>query len=206
MDSAYKNGAPRHLDSVPHNVSKYVIELQRGDGTACRHPEIRPDRRCGAVSARGDGHGPGSEPTPVAKTAVLKVDLKILSGFPPEYFAADWHPFKCGNIRKGVIRCAYEQLPPPWRSQRLFLRLGAPQAAACWGTGYAYRATTAATPLAPRRYGYMSYGYSSPAYFGGYYGGYYGGIGIGRVGYRVWVGAATTDTEGLALAAWALDA
>jgi hypothetical protein len=52
----------------------------------------------------------------------------------------------------------------------------------------------------------MSYGYSSPAYFGGYYGGYYGGIGIGRVGYRVWVGAATTDTEGLALVAWALDA
>ena len=56
------------------------------------------------------------------------------------------------------------------------LALGAPQAAACWGTGYGYGATTAATPLAPRRYGYTSYGYSSP----GYYGGYYGGIGVRR--------------------------
>jgi hypothetical protein len=55
------------------------------------------------------------------------------------------------------------------------LALESPQAAACWGTGYGYTATTAATPLAPRRYGYMSYGYSSPAYYGGY-----GGYGIGR--------------------------
>ena len=66
------------------------------------------------------------------------------------------------------------------------LALGSPQAAACWGTGYGYAAAT--TPVAPRRYGYMSYGYSSPAYYGGYYGysspAYYGGIGIRRVGYR----------------------
>ena len=54
------------------------------------------------------------------------------------------------------------------------LALESPQAAACWGTGYGYTAT--ATPVAPvRRYGYMSYGYSSPAYYGGY-GGYYGGL------------------------------
>jgi hypothetical protein len=46
-----------------------------------------------------------------------------------------------------------------------------PSAAACWeGSGYA-----AAGYAAPRR-GYMSYGYSSPAYYGGY-GGYYGGYG-----------------------------
>lgn len=51
------------------------------------------------------------------------------------------------------------------------LALGGPQAAACWGTGHGYAATTAAAPLAPRRYGYMSYGYSSPGYYGGYYGG-----------------------------------
>ena len=45
-----------------------------------------------------------------------------------------------------------------------------PSAAACWeGSGYA-----AAGYAAPRR-GYMSYGYSSPAYYGGY-----GGYGIGR--------------------------
>ena len=64
------------------------------------------------------------------------------------------------------------------------LALESPQAAACWGTGYGYTATT--TPVAPvRRYGYMSYGYSSPAYYGGY-GGYYGGLGygIGRVAVR----------------------
>ena len=61
------------------------------------------------------------------------------------------------------------------------LALGSPQAAACWGwgTGYGYTATTAAAPVAPRRYGYMSYGYSSPTYYGGYYGGY-GGYGIAR--------------------------
>jgi hypothetical protein len=65
------------------------------------------------------------------------------------------------------------------------LALGSPQAAACWGTGYGYTATGAATPVAPRRYGYMSYGYSSPTYYGGY-GGYYGGIGlgVGRVAVR----------------------
>ena len=65
------------------------------------------------------------------------------------------------------------------------LALESPQAAACWGTGYGYTAT--ATPVAPvRRYGYMSYGYSSPAYYGGYGGGYYGGLGygIGRVAVR----------------------
>ena len=69
------------------------------------------------------------------------------------------------------------------------LALESPQAAACWGTGYGYTATAAATPVAPRRYGYMSYGYSSPTYYGGYYGGYggyYGGIGlgVGRVAVR----------------------
>ena len=65
------------------------------------------------------------------------------------------------------------------------LALESPQAAACWGTGYGYTATAAATPVAPRRYGYMSYGYSSPTYYGGY-GGYYGGIGlgVGRVAVR----------------------
>ena len=61
------------------------------------------------------------------------------------------------------------------------LALESPKAAACWGTGYGYTGT--ATPVAPvRRYGYMGYGYSSPAYYGGY-GGYYGGYGgygIGR--------------------------
>ena len=56
------------------------------------------------------------------------------------------------------------------------LALGSPQAAACWDRGYGYGATTAATPVAPRRYGYTSYGYSSPAY----YDGYYGGIGVRR--------------------------
>jgi hypothetical protein len=56
------------------------------------------------------------------------------------------------------------------------LALGSPQAAACWDTGRGYGATTAAAPVAPRRYGYMSYGYSSPAY----YDGYYGGIGVRR--------------------------
>ena len=46
------------------------------------------------------------------------------------------------------------------------------------GTGYGY--TVQPRPSAPvRRYGYMGYGYSSPAYYGGY-GGYYGGYGIGR--------------------------
>jgi len=69
------------------------------------------------------------------------------------------------------------------------LALESPQAAACWGMGYGYTATAAATPVAPRRYGYMSYGYSSPTYYGGYYGGYggyYGGIGlgVGRVAVR----------------------
>jgi len=68
------------------------------------------------------------------------------------------------------------------------LVLGSPQAAACWDTGYGYGATIAAAPVAPRRYGYMGYGYSSPAYYGGYYGysspAYYGGIGIRGVGYR----------------------
>ena len=54
------------------------------------------------------------------------------------------------------------------------LALESPKAAACWGTGYGYTGT--ATPVAPvRRYGYMGYGYSSPAYYGGY-----GGYGIGR--------------------------
>jgi len=56
------------------------------------------------------------------------------------------------------------------------LALGSPQAAACWDRSYGYGATTAATPVAPRRYGYTSYGYSSPAY----YDGYYGGIGVRR--------------------------
>ena len=57
------------------------------------------------------------------------------------------------------------------------LALESPQATACWGwgTGYGYTATTAAAPVAPRRYGYMSYGYSSPTYYGGY-----GGYGIAR--------------------------
>ena len=94
------------------------------------------------------------------------------------------------------------------------LALESPQAAACWGTGYGYTATAAATPVAPRRYGYMSYGYSSPAYYGGYGGysvalalgrvavrraiyrggGYYGGV--RRVGYRGGIGV------GRALAVW----
>jgi hypothetical protein len=71
------------------------------------------------------------------------------------------------------------------------LALFSPEAAACWGTGYGYTATTAAAPVAPRRYGYMSYGYSSPTYYGGYRG-YYGGLGygIGRAAVRraVWRG------------------
>lgn len=67
------------------------------------------------------------------------------------------------------------------------LALGSPKAAACWDTGYGYGATTAIAPAAPRRYGYMGYGYSSPAYDGGYYrpayfGGYYGGIGYRGAG------------------------
>ena len=78
------------------------------------------------------------------------------------------------------------------------LALESPQAAAfdCWGTGHGYTASTAATPVAPRRrYGYMSYDYSSPAYYGGRVGyrgvgwrrGY--GYGVGRVGVgRVGVG------------------
>ena len=45
------------------------------------------------------------------------------------------------------------------------LALESPSAAACWeGRGYGY---AAAGYAAPRR-GYMSYGYSSPAYYGGY--------------------------------------
>jgi hypothetical protein len=66
------------------------------------------------------------------------------------------------------------------------------QAAACWGRGYGYTASTTTTPVAPRRYGYTSYGYSSPAYYGGYYGARVGGVGwrrgygygVGRVGVR----------------------
>ena len=84
------------------------------------------------------------------------------------------------------------------------LALGSPQAAACWGSGYGYAATDAIAPVAPRRYGYMGYGYSSPGYYGGYYGysspgyyggyygysspayygGYYGGVGYQGVGWR----------------------
>jgi hypothetical protein len=53
--------------------------------------------------------------------------------------------------------------------------LESPSAAACWeGRGYGYAAAGYAAPR-----GYMSYGYSSPAYYGGYYGGY-GGYGIAR--------------------------
>ena len=91
-------------------------------------------------------------------------------------------------MRKRTIAAALVAAAP-------FLALLSPQAAACWGTGYGYTATTAAAPVAPRRYGYMSYGYSSPAYYGGYYGGYggyYGGLGygIGRAAVRraVWRG------------------
>ena len=70
--------------------------------------------------------------------------------------------------------------------------LESPQAAACWGTGWGsgYGYTAAATPVTPRRYGYTSYGYSAPAYYGGRVGyrgvgwrrGY--GYGVGRVGVR----------------------
>ena len=78
------------------------------------------------------------------------------------------------------------------------LILGSPKVAACWGWGYGYTGTVAATPVAPRRYGYMSYGYSSPTYYGGYYGGYGIARGIARrnirraayggIGYRGGVG------------------
>jgi hypothetical protein len=62
------------------------------------------------------------------------------------------------------------------------LVLESPEVAACWGwgTGYGYTGTVAATPVAPRRYGYLSYGYSSPTYYGGYYGGYGIARGIAR--------------------------
>jgi hypothetical protein len=72
-------------------------------------------------------------------------------------------------MRKRTIAAALLTAAP-------LLALLSPEAAACWGTGYGYTATTAAAPVAPRRYGYMGYGYSSPAYYGGY-GGYYGGYG-----------------------------
>ena len=73
------------------------------------------------------GHDPGTRPWPAEKTVVLAVDLKTLSGFPLSVLRpSNWHLFKSGNI-KGVIRCAYEQLPPPWWSQRLFLPLKAPR-------------------------------------------------------------------------------
>ena len=74
-----------------------------------------------------------------------------------------------------MTRCAYENSR----------RLGGRRASSCaWeppgrsllGLGYGYGYTAAAAPVAPRRYGYMSYGYSSPTYYGGY-GGYYGGYG-----------------------------
>ena len=55
-------------------------------------------------------------------------------------------------MRKRTIAAALVAAAP-------FLALLSPQAAACWGTGYGYTATTAAAPVAPRRYGYMSYGY-----------------------------------------------
>ena len=78
----------------------------------------------------------------------------------------------------------------------LLVAIESSQAAACWGTGYGYRASTVATRVAPRVYGYRSYGYSSPAYYRGRVGyrgvgwrrGYgYRAIGVGRVG-RVGVG------------------
>ena len=101
-------------------------------------------------------------------------------GVSPECFAAEQLAFvQIREYPKGVIRCAYEQLPPPWWSLRLFLslKLHPPQPVGR-GRGYGYAAAGYAAP----RYGYMSYGYSSPAYYGGY-GGYYGGYGgygIGR--------------------------
>jgi hypothetical protein len=71
------------------------------------------------------------------------------------------------------------------------LALESPEAAAffdCWRTGHGYAASTAATPVAPRRrYGYTSYDYSSPGY---YYGGRIGYRGVGwRRGYGYGVGA-----------------
>ena len=49
-------------------------------------------------------------------------------GVSPECFATGQLVFvQNRKYSKGVIRCGYEQLPPPWWSQRLFLRLGAPR-------------------------------------------------------------------------------
>ena len=50
----------------------------------------------------------------------------------------------------------------------------------------------------------MSYGYSSPAYYGGYYAIFLPTMvasGSAALATGVWVGAVATDTEGLALAA-----
>ena len=107
-------------------------------------------------------------------SAEIRGASERLSGFPLSVLRlSNWHLF---NSRKGVIRCEYEQLPPPWWSQRLFLPLEAPRPQLAGKQAI----DRPAVPVAPRRYGYMSYGYSSP----GYYGGYYGGVGIRRVGYR----------------------
>ena len=86
--------------------------------------------------------------------------LKTLSGFPLSVLRpSNWH---CSNpgisersdqMRIRTIAAALAVAAP-------LLALGSPQAAACWGTDYGYGLTASATPIAPRRHGYMSYGYS----------------------------------------------
>ena len=145
--------------------------------TARRASMLRSDRAvCRCPSARRWTR-PGERTNARRKDVVLTVDP--LSGFPLSVLrSSNWH---CSNpgisersdqMRIRAIAAALVVAAP-------LLALGSPQAAACWGTGYGYGATTAARPIAPRR-GYMSYGYSSPAY--------YGGIGIRRVGYYRGVG------------------
>ena len=115
------------------------------------HPPHRvPLRPRGvALSQRGDGHDPRSEPTPAAKTVGLTVDLETLSGFPPSALRPS-NRYLYKSYRKGVIGCAYEQSPPPSWSRRLFLpwEVPRPQLAGrgAIATGILRQLTIAATP------------------------------------------------------------
>jgi len=57
-------------------------------------------------------------------SSLISDDDHPLSGFRLSVLRpSNWHLFQIREYPKGVIRCAYEQLPLPWWSPRLFLPL-----------------------------------------------------------------------------------
>jgi hypothetical protein len=131
------------------NEGDAVVRLD--DAARRPHPPHRVSLRPGgvALSQRGDGHDPRSEPTLAAKTVVLTVDLETLSGFPPSALRPS-NRYLYKSYRKGVIRCVCEQSPLPSWSPRLFLpwEVPRPQLAGrgAIATGILRLRTIAATP------------------------------------------------------------